>query len=113
LSGRKTFAIYTTFDPNLDGLRTVTRALGALRDEVLFVGGATAGLLITDPAAVSIRPADDVDCVVGVASTAAYHAFERRLLVQSLSPDPAVIFRYRIEGGPRRVSLSFDAPGES
>jgi predicted nucleotidyltransferase len=85
-------------DPNIRTLCTVARALGPLSAEVLFVGGATVGLLISDPAAVSVRPTDDVDCVVEVASTAAFHAFERRLRAQGFNPDPEMICRYRIEG---------------
>lgn len=84
-------------DPNVAALRTIATALGPLRDEVLFVGGAIAGLLITDPAAMSIRATDDVDCVVEIASTVAYHAFERRLRAQGFSPDPVMICRYRID----------------
>ena len=77
-------------DPNVEALRTVAAALGPLRGEVLFVGGAVAGLLITDSAAMSVRPTDDVDCVVEVASTVAYHAFERRLRAQGFNPDPGM-----------------------
>jgi predicted nucleotidyltransferase len=84
-------------DPNVAALRAVATALGPLRDEVLFVGGAVAGLLITDPAAISVRPTDDVDCVVEIVSTVAYHAFERRLRAQGFSPDPGMICRYRSE----------------
>jgi len=45
----------------------------------------------------SVRPTDDVDCVVEVASTVAYHAFERRLRAQGFNPDPGMICHYRIE----------------
>lgn len=38
-------------DPNLPYLRQVAEALGDLRDQVVFVGGAVAGLLVTDPLA--------------------------------------------------------------
>jgi hypothetical protein len=84
-------------DPNLEALRAVAIALGPLRDEVLFVGGAVAALLITDPAAISVRPTNDVDCVVEIASIVAYHAFERRLGTQGFSSDPGMICRYRSE----------------
>lgn len=43
-------------DPNLPQLRTIAAALGPqLCAECVFVGGATAGLLLTDPAAAAVR----------------------------------------------------------
>ena len=59
-------------DPNREQLVRVARALGAFRSEVVFVGGATLGLLITDTAAPKVRPTDDVDVVVEVASYVDY-----------------------------------------
>lgn len=40
------------------------RLLGELVDEVIFLGGAVAGLLVTDPAAPSMRPTLDIDVIV-------------------------------------------------
>jgi hypothetical protein len=51
-------------DPNLPYLRLIAEALGELRDQVVFVGGAVAGLLITDPLAEGVRATRDVDAVV-------------------------------------------------
>jgi hypothetical protein len=51
-------------DPNLPNLREVAAALGELRDRVVFVGGATAGLLLTDPAAEVVRATNDVDAII-------------------------------------------------
>jgi len=51
-------------DPNVALLEVVAERLGDdLRDEMVFVGGAVAGLLITDPAMPAIRPTEDVDLV--------------------------------------------------
>ncbi len=50
-------------DPNREQLVRVARALGDFRSEVVFVGGATLGLLVSDPAAPMVRPTDDVDVV--------------------------------------------------
>lgn len=38
-------------DPYLPHLRRIVEALGDLREQVVFVGGAVAGLLVTDPLA--------------------------------------------------------------
>ena len=51
-------------DPNLAQLRAIAEALGDLCEQVVFVGGATAGLLLTDPLAESVRPTVDVDAIV-------------------------------------------------
>lgn len=61
-------------DPNREQLVKVAHALGGLANEVVFVGGATAGLLVTDPAAPAVRPTMDVDVVVEVASYFEYQA---------------------------------------
>ena len=57
----------TISDPNLPHLRCIAQALGHLREQVVFVGGAVAGLLITDPAAEIVRATRDVDALVSTA----------------------------------------------
>jgi hypothetical protein len=46
-------------DPNYEYLLLIADALGDLRDNVVFVGGSTAGLLLTDSAAEGIRATKD------------------------------------------------------
>jgi hypothetical protein len=53
--------------------------LRPLLPEIVFVGGCTTGLLITDPAASPVRATDDVDVIVEIASYAAYASFSNRL----------------------------------
>jgi len=60
-------------------LELAADALGPLLDEVVFVGGATVTLWITDPGAPPVRPTKDVDVVVEVTSRGAFHDFEARL----------------------------------
>lgn len=62
-------------DPNLPQLRQIAEALGELREQVVFVGGAVAGLLVTDPLADPVRATRDVDAVVN-ASRATFHRIE-------------------------------------
>lgn len=45
-------------------LELAAATLGGLVDEVVFTGGATVGLWITDPAAPQPRPTEDVDVIV-------------------------------------------------
>src|SRR4051794_2856162 len=60
-------------------LETASAALASLVDDVVFVGGATIGLWITDPAAPEARPTKDVDVIVQVATRRQYAEFEQRL----------------------------------
>jgi len=50
----------------LPAIRIVAVALGDLLQDVMFVGGAITGLLVTDPAASASRLTDDVDVVIDV-----------------------------------------------
>jgi len=65
-------------DPNLPQLRSIAMALGELREQVVFVGGAVAGLLVTDPLADAVRATRDVDAVVN-ATRAAFHRIEEQV----------------------------------
>jgi hypothetical protein len=57
---------------NVDLLERVAAKLGHLRERIVFLGGATTSLFLTDPAAPPMRPTDDVDVIVEVASTMEY-----------------------------------------
>lgn len=66
-------------DPNLPILTLIAEALGDLREDMVFVGGCAAGLLLTDPAAEFIRATKDVDAIVGAVSLGEYYRIEARL----------------------------------
>ena len=57
----------------IEAIAEVARRLGALRERVVFLGGAATGLLITDVAAPEMRVTDDVDVIVEVASRTGYY----------------------------------------
>jgi hypothetical protein len=61
--------------------------LKPLLPEIVFAGGCTTGLLITDPAASPARSTDDVDVIVEVASYAEYARFSKRLRNLGFSED--------------------------
>ena len=46
-------------NPNIDVLTTTVERLGPVADEMVFLGGCAVGLLITDPAAPSVRELPD------------------------------------------------------
>lgn len=64
---------------HLDHLVTVADSLGPLLDQVVFIGGAIVGLLITDPAAPDVRPTDDVDVVIEITRKGQYAILEEKL----------------------------------
>ncbi len=87
-------------DPNRAQLEAAVRVLQPLLDELVFAGGCATGLLITDPAAGSIRPTMDVDVITEVASYAEYASLSERLRDLGLSEDssegaPTCRWRYR------------------
>lgn len=86
-------------DPNVMLLELVAERLGEdLREELVFVGGAIVGLLITDAAMPGIRATQDVDLIVRAAALTEYHRIERALtkrgFTQDMSPG-APICRWR------------------
>jgi len=64
---------------NLEMLQIVARGMRALREQVVFVGGATTALYADDPASPEVRPTLDIDCVVEVSSRTSYHRLEEEL----------------------------------
>lgn len=80
---------------SVDLLELGAETLGNLVSEVVFVGGATISLWITDPAAPPPRPTKDVDVIVEVATRADYQAFEERLRAAEFADDGKVICRWR------------------
>jgi hypothetical protein len=66
-------------NPNIQMLEIVAIGLGNLREKMVFVGGTTTAFYITDPAAGEVRPTDDVDCIIELASVGEYHKMEKEL----------------------------------
>jgi predicted nucleotidyltransferase len=94
--------VFNPNDPNVAMLEHVARSLGPeLCSQLVFVGGAAAGLLITDVAMPAIRRTDDVDIVTSAEDLADYFRFEGQLrslgFVQDQSPD-APVCRWRVDG---------------
>lgn len=63
-------------DPNLAMVELIAQALGPLREQLIFVGGCAAGLLLTDPAAGLARVTYDVDLLAEVTALPGYHRLE-------------------------------------
>lgn len=88
-------------DVNRQMLELVVDGLGDLRDDVVFLGGAIVGLLVSSAAAEPVRETRDVDCVVEVgASRRGYQLVEQRLFDAGWTPGSMVdpddpLCRYR------------------
>ena len=74
-------------DPNRALFEAVVRLLRPVLDDLVFVGGCTTGLFLTDPAASGIRPTKDVDAIVDVTSYAKYASLAERLRALGLAED--------------------------
>lgn len=87
-------------DPNVVMMELVAERLGdGLREQLVFVGGAVTGLLITDPAQPAIRPTEDVDLIVEATVRADYAHVEKALRAQGFVNDiskDAPICRWRV-----------------
>jgi hypothetical protein len=72
---------------SIELLEVAAAALGELRDRVVFLGGATVGLWMTDPAARAPRVTYDVDVVAEVLSLASYETFQTELREAGFAED--------------------------
>jgi hypothetical protein len=96
----------------VDLLELAAMALDHLLEEVVFVGGATLTLWMTDPAASPPRPTKDVDVIVEVTTRGGFYAFEGRLRERGFREDQesGVICRWQ----HRDTGLTLDAmPAEA
>lgn len=86
---------------NIEMLSLVARGLGPLKNDAVFVGGATIELYMAGQPGLKIRPTDDVDCVVEVVSRVEYHKIEERLRdlgFQHPMDERAPICRWKYQG---------------
>lgn len=86
-------------DPNLDMLELMAAKLGDLAEQLVFVGGSTTGLFITDPLLPPVRVTRDVDVITEAGSRQDYHQLEESLRTLGFSPDmrpEAPICRWQI-----------------
>lgn len=63
---------------NIRMLEFVATKLGDMRNDVVFLGGCTTGLFITDPEFPDVRYTLDVGCIVDVISLNQYHKLEKK-----------------------------------
>lgn len=78
-------------------LEVAADVLGPILDEVVFVGGATVHLWLTEPGAPPARATEDVDVICEVASRAEYYRLGEKLRERGLQEavDEPVLCRWR------------------
>lgn len=90
--------------PSVRRIAEIARALGDLSGQVVFIGGAIAPLLQTNPPFARVRATKDVDAVVASANYADYDALQKRLREIGFNvdmSDPKHAHRWRApEGTP-------------
>jgi predicted nucleotidyltransferase len=84
---------------NVTRIKAVSNALGPLKNDVVFVGGAIVSLY-ADRRALEIRPTDDVDIVVEIATRHEYAELEEQLRKMGFKNDITAKFlgRYLLTG---------------
>ena len=86
-------------DPNIPMLELMASRLGPLLEQLVFVGGCTTGLFVTDPLIPPVRVTRDVDVITEASSRHDYHLQEEKLRQLGFTPDQspeAPICRWRI-----------------
>jgi len=74
-------------DPNIEILQIAAAGLGSLLNDVVFLGGCAAGLLVTDAASPPPRETKDVDVIVEISTMHAYHDFAGKLRKRGFRED--------------------------
>lgn len=84
---------------NLAMILRVAQGLGDLGHDVVFVGGATVPLFLTDTGAASPRSTKDVDVIVELTTRVAYYRFGEQLRLRGFQEDvqSSVLCRWKLE----------------
>ena len=87
------------YNINLTRIKAVYNALGILKDDVVFVGGAVVSLYAEQPT-IESRPTDDVDVIIEILNYRSRTKLEEQLrgmgFVQDV--DSGIVCRYKIDG---------------
>jgi len=75
---------------NIEMIQNVAKALGDLREQVVFVGGASVSLYLDLKVAEEVRPTEDVDVIIEIASGGDYQKLSEKLLKMKFIPDQSV-----------------------
>jgi predicted nucleotidyltransferase len=84
---------------NIGVIKKIALALGELNEQVVYVGGATVGLYINDPAADDVRPTKDVDISLSLATLVELEQVREKLIAKGFiqTAEDQVICRFRYQ----------------
>ncbi len=87
---------------NLKVVKLVAEALGNIKGEVLFVGGAISSLYANDPVALEPRPTKDIDISVKIASYSEMNQLSGILAKKGFQPslESNILYRYKYNDIP-------------
>ena len=80
----------------IETIKTVATALGDLNEQVVYVGGAVAGLYADDAGAPEVRPTKDIDIVLEIVSLAGLENVRQQLAARNIlvASQETVMCRY-------------------
>lgn len=86
-------------EQNREVVLKISQALGQMNERVIFVGGATIGFYVNDPAAEDARPTNDVDITIEIATLGELESIRQELVKRGFtqSPEDDVTCRFRYE----------------
>jgi predicted nucleotidyltransferase len=84
---------------NREVILKISLALGEMNERVIFVGGATIGFYINDPAAEDVRATNDVDITVEIATLGELESIRQELVEKGFTQSPVdnLICRFRYD----------------
>jgi len=75
---------------NIEMIQNVAKALGDLKDQVVFVGGASVSLYLDLKVAEEVRPTEDVDVIIEIVSGGEYQKLSEKLIKMKFTPDQSI-----------------------
>ncbi len=84
---------------SIEAIKTIARALADLNEQVIYVGGAVAGLYADDPGAQEVRPTKDVDIVLEIQSALELETIRQKLAERGIdfAKDENVMCRFTFQ----------------
>ena len=97
---------------NIHVVAEIAEALGEIKNDIVFVGGAVVSLYTDDPAADEIRPTKDVDITLEIVNLHHWQQINEKLASLGFHPDPYghSICSYKYNDIPVDVMAAEDGP---
>lgn len=97
---------------NIGVVAEIAEALGEIKDDIVFVGGAVVSLYTDDPTADEIRPTKDIDMTLQIVNLHHWQLINEKLAVLGFNPDPygQSICSYKYKDIPVDIMATEDGP---